>query len=306
MPLEPRPFAGPSDVAVMIELLLAVRPPDRISHWPGVVELHEVLARPAVTTNTRLWEDEIHRVAAWAFVDEFDNIHFESSPSGMSEADFAAMFEWAGSIVAGRSGEGEHHTLDASAHDGDPARVALLLRHGFVEQPEKTLHYARSLVELVPPPRLPSGFYIRPLREAEEGDVAALHRAAFGTEHMTVENRRAMMAGPEYDPEGDLVVVAPDGQLAAYTMASISPTENAVSGRADGFTDPVATHPEFRRLGLATAVMLAGCAHLRSRGAECARLGTSSENLAMQRAAESAGYRLDHSARWFTRKVIGP
>ena len=58
----------------------------------------------------------------------------------------------------------------------------------------------------------------------EEGDAAVLHRAAFGTEYMTIENRRAMMSGPEYDPEGDLVVVAPDGRLLVSTTDNVSVT----------------------------------------------------------------------------------
>lgn len=301
MPLVITPFSSPHDLQPMVDLLLAVRPPQRINHWPGVVELYEVLGRATVTVNTRLWWDG-ERLAAWAFVDEFDNIHFESRHGALTCADFAAMFEWACAVVAARSGPGEA-TLDASAHEEDTERVALLLAHGFVEGTHRTLGYVRELSGAIPAPPVPPGFTLRPLRSDEVEAAAALHRAAFGTDYMTVENRRAMMSGPEYDPAGDLVVVAPDGRLAAYTMASISATENAVSGVAEGFTDPVATHPDFRRLGLAKSLMLAGCVRLQALGATRARLGTSSENAGMQRAAESAGYRLDHAVRWFSRPL---
>jgi hypothetical protein len=47
------------------------------------------------------------------------------------------------------------------------------------------------------------------------------HRAAFGTEYLTVEERLATMREPEYDPELDLLAVAPDGRLAAYCMCFI-------------------------------------------------------------------------------------
>ena len=59
---------------------------------------------------------------------------------------------------------------------------------------------------------LPPGFTIRPAGGAAEAEAwVVLHRAAFGTERMELEERLAMLAEPEYDPQLDLVAVAPDG-----------------------------------------------------------------------------------------------
>jgi GNAT superfamily N-acetyltransferase len=71
----------------------------------------------------------------------------------------------------------------------------------------------------------------------------------------------------------------------------------------DGFTDPVATHADFRRHGLARALLLSGCAYLKVRGATRARLGTNSGNAGMRAAAESAGYRVESRMLWFSREV---
>jgi len=98
-------------------------------------------------------------------------------------------------------------------------------------------------------------------------------------------------------------VVAPDGSPAAYCLCQIDREENRRTGRQDGYTDPVATHPAHRRLGLARSLLLAGMALLRDRGMRCARLGTSSENLAMQRAAKSVGFAVESSRVWFARPV---
>ncbi len=295
-----RPYEGLSDLQAMIRLLTEVRPPERVADWPGVVELQEVMQRPAVTANTRLWYDG-ERLVAWAFVDEWTNVHFlgESPVDAWTEE----LFGWATALARERRMSDTDVALSANASNRDAERIELLRRHGFEEQNEQTVYYARSLVGPVEAPTLPEGFIIRPLRSDEVDAAAALHRAAFGTDYMTTENRRAMMWGEAYDPEGDLVAVASGGRLAAYTLASMSPTENAISGRLDGFTDPVATHPDFRGLGLAKALLLTGCAYLKARGATRARLGTNSGNVGMRAAAESAGYRVESKLLWFSKRV---
>ncbi len=297
-----RPYEGLSDLQAMTRLLIAVRPPERISDWPGVVELQEVMQRPAVSANTRLWH-EGERLVAWAFVDEWTNVHFLGAPP--LEAWAGELFGWAMELARERRRSDPEVTLNANASDSDGERLDLLRRYGFDEQDEQTVYYARPLAGPVEAPVLPAGFVIRPLGPDEVDAAAALHRAAFGTDYMTTENRRALMWGEAYDPEGDLVAVAPDGRLAAYTMASMSPTENAISGRMDGFTDPVATHPDFRRLGLAKALLLTGCSHLKARGATRARLGTNSGNVGMRAAAESAGYRVESKLLWFSKAIDG-
>jgi ribosomal protein S18 acetylase RimI-like enzyme len=120
---------------------------------------------------------------------------------------------------------------------------------------------------------------------------------------MTTEERLSMMTTPEYDPSLDLVAVAPGGALAAYCMCYISAEENARTGRNNGCTDPVATHPRFQRLGLARALLLHGLRLLRARGMDFARLGTSSDNIAMQRAAQSVGFRLEFANVWFEKPL---
>ena len=120
---------------------------------------------------------------------------------------------------------------------------------------------------------------------------------------MTVEYKMVMMRQPDYDPELDLVAVAPDGSLVAYVFGSIDRELVADCGIKVGFTDPVATHPRRQRRGLAKALLLSGLALLRDRGMAIARLSTGSDNLAMQAAARSAGYREVSRALRFARPI---
>jgi ribosomal protein S18 acetylase RimI-like enzyme len=90
-------------------------------------------------------------------------------------------------------------------------------------------------------------------------------------------------------------------RLYTYCTCSISEEENAHTGRNEGYTDPVATHPDFQRCGLAHALLLTGLHLLKRRGVGIAALGTSSANVAMQRTAESVGFGVQSATIWFAK-----
>ena len=123
---------------------------------------------------------------------------------------------------------------------------------------------------------------------------------------MTRDYRLAMMRTPNYDPSMDLVIQAPNGILAGFLVCSIDPAENARTGRNIGWTDPIGVPPGFRRLGLGCWLLTAGLNTLKSRKMEVARLGTSSENSAMQRLALSTGFRMVEEKLWFRKTLEMP
>jgi ribosomal protein S18 acetylase RimI-like enzyme len=303
--LTSRPYADAQDLQSMIDLLAGARPPARASSFPSAVDLRELLALRPVQARTRLWFDAEGRLTAFALVDHYDNLHFEYDPLAVPPGLEAEIVAWGVACIRRDLQEGgEPSTLDASCRSDDAGRISLLERHGFVQQEVRSLRLARSLSEPLPVPQWPAGFSVRHVTGEQEVEaLVALHRAAFGTEAMTVEERLAMMRGPDYDAELDLLAVAPDGRLAAYCMCSISQEENRQTGRSEGYTDPVATHPDFRRRGLALALLLTGLDQLKQRGAGTALLGTSSENGAMLRVAQAAGFRLQSAALWFSKPV---
>jgi len=289
----------------MIDLLIAVRPTDRIADYPSVVDLREAFALTNVQDSTRLWFDTNDQIVGFAFVDPYNNLRFEFDQQAAHPDIESEMITWGVEYIRCAMQEsGESLTLDASCRDDDTERIALLGRHGFVMQEMRSLHMVRSLNEPIPTPRVPVGFSIRHVAgEYEVEALVALHCAAFGTENMTVEERLAMMGVPEYDSELDLLVTAPDDRFAAYCMCSISQEENERTGRNEGYTDPVATHPDFQRRGLAQALLLTGFHKLKQRGIDVAVLGTSSENIAMQRTAKAVGFRVQSTKLWFAKPV---
>lgn len=297
--MSPRPYSHPHDLPLMLDFLRQARPPERSDDYPSRVDLEELLAVPENQRLTRLWFDPAGALSAWAMLSDYDSLLFDTLPAQLATSG-AEIVQWALENARGQTDDG----LYASCLDDDNARIDFLTQHGFQPQPDSTLHYARRLDRPIPAPILPPGFIIRPLSgEAEAAAAADLHRAAFGTDYMTTENRLSMMRTSGYNPQMDLFAIAPDGRLAAYTMGSISTEANARTGHKIGYTDPVATHPDFQRLGLARALLLRAMQMLKERGMETAKLGTDSENLAMQKTAEGVGFVLESKTLRFQKPV---
>jgi len=305
-PFQARPYAA-SDLPALLALWPACRPAAWQTDFPSPTDLVELLAAPEVAARTQVWVNAAGQPLAYALVDAYDNLWFDRAPAGADDATGAALVAW-GIACARRlaAASGSSAALDTACRSEDHARIALLKRHGFVEETVRTLQFTRSLAEPIPEPALPAGYTIRPITGGAEVEaLVALHRAAFGTAHMTVAERLTWMAAADYDPELDLVAVAPDGSLAASCFCAIHAAENRLSGRDDGVTDPLATHPGHQRRGLARALLCAGMARLRARGASRARLGTSSDNYAMQRAAHAVGYRIESQRIWLRYATAG-
>lgn len=296
-----RPYAGPTDLPALLALWPACRPTGWAADFPSPADLIELLAAPEVASRTQVWEDAAGQAAAYALVDSYNNLWFDWSPEVTPGAADALVLWGIACACDLATRAGDPASLDTACRTADGGRIALLRRHGFTEEPVRTLRYARPLTEPIPELALPRGYLIRPVAgEAEVEPLVALHRAAFGTERLTAAERLTWMRAPDYDPALDLVAVAPDGGLAAYCFCSIHREENRLSGRNDGATDPVATDPAYQGRGLARALLCAGMTLLRARGAEHAVLGTSSNNRAMQVAAQAVGYRIESERVWFS------
>jgi mycothiol synthase len=264
-----------------------------------VVDFEENILLDSVKSRTRLWEQK-GTLAAFTFVDDFNNLWFEISPSHRTPLLEDEIVAWGVECVRKSNREsGQTCTLDASFGSGDAWQITMLLRNGFVQEPVRSLHYERRLDEPIQSFPIPKEYRLRcVLGEEEIPDLVALHRVAFGTDNMTEERRRVIMLAPTYEKDLDLVLVAPDEKLAAFCICGFDDPEKRI-----GYTDPIGTHSSYKGQGLAKAIVTAGLSILRERGAQKVRLGTSSENVAMQRLAESLGFVLVSEKLWFSKSV---
>ena len=291
-----RLYEGEKDLQIILDLLTEVRPAEHLNDYPVKVDIEENLASENVRANTRLWFDDGQPVG-WAYVDGFNNLRWEVD-SQYEEVLGAEIVAWGEACIRKNPTEGEIATLDASCRDDYAARISFLKQHGFRQTEETTIYMTRPLSEPIPEPKLPQGFIIRPIKGTDEAKaVASTHRAAFGTDYMTTENRLAIMDTSEYDPSLDLLVIVPGGTVAAYCTCSVNDQTKV------GSTDPVATHPKYQRMGLARALLLTGMRLLKDRGMESAQLGTRGNNIAVQKTAESVGFTVEYRTIWFSKEV---
>lgn len=315
-----QPYAGKADLQAMTELLVAVRPAAWLSDCPSPADLREAMAIPAVRANTCLWWAAGGRLLAFAVVGADCTLWFELAPEIWRNAAAASQgmgLGVAGQVIAGQviawgescmrravGGGTRATTVDAVCREEEAGRIALLEQNGFVRQGLRTLRMVRSLKRELPVPQVPKGYRIRRVAGEQEVEaLVALSRAAFASESMTAEERLAMMRLPEYDPNLDLVAVTPEDRMVACCACAVYEEDIARIGRQEGYIDPVAAHPDFRRLGLACALLLAGLSLLKKRGVETAVLSVSSRNTAMQRLAGDLGFRVDVTRVWFSKKI---
>jgi len=298
-------YRGDQDLSAMLALI-RTRPVAHLLDYPSLYDLYELLGTASRRENTQLWFDKADQLLGFAIIDlSYNNMWVEVAASAPDELLLPAMIGWGlerlrqPHVVTHNAG-----VLQTSCRADHTQRIAQLQALGFVQQDWYAVQMTRPLDEPIPTPQPPPGFTIRHvLGEEEAAAMAALHRAAFSTTAMTTENRLAVMRVPEYDQTLDWVAVAPDGTLAAYVMGSISAEENALAGIQRGYTDPVATHPDYQRRGLAQALLLTGLQILKARGMTEAVLGTNSRNQAMQATAQAVGYRITGSKRFFHKQL---
>lgn len=263
------------------------------------MDFEEVILLTSVRNRTRLWLDN-NSLAAFAFVDDYNNLQFEIASENRTPELFQQIVDWGVECVKKQNeARGETSTLDTCLKPENLWQIEMLKRLGFLEDRVRSLHYARDLHDPILGHPLPPGFMLRVVRgEDEVPALVALHQAAFSTENLTPEYRLAIMRAPAYEPDLDFVLVAPDGQLAAFCICGFEDQEKSI-----GYTDPIGTHPHYQRQGLGKAIVTAGMLVLKSRGAKQVKLGTSSENIAMRRLAESLGFRVVSESIWFSRQI---
>ena len=143
----------------------------------------------------------------------------------------------------------------------DTLRRDILASRGYVAEPTADFFVtSRSLRGELPTSVLPDGFSIRAVAGEHEADaVQAVHASAFRRAWHPGDYLQVMRA-PSYQSERELVVVAPDGRLAAFLVYWIDPISHS------GLFEPVGCHPDFQRRGLTKALLCEGLRRMATQG----------------------------------------
>ena len=204
-----------------------------------------------------LWEDQSGEIRAWTLLDPERSGHDPQIDASIREHDTDFETEvntWSEESLLAlmKQRNVESSFIETDAAETDATRISILESLGWEQTDDETLMLTRRSLEHLKPVELPDGYRVRTVRGVEEaGPVAELHAAGFGSS-WTPELYARVMTSPGYSPDREFIVEAPNGDLAAFCV-----TWPDVINRV-GLFEPVAVHPDYRRLGLGRAVMRAG------------------------------------------------
>jgi mycothiol synthase len=193
-----------------------------------------------------------------------DDAHLQVHPDYRHLED--EMIAWALENLAARSGGGRR-CLDTYVYEYDVLRQGFLSGRGFEKTNEwGMIRHMRLGAQPLSPSRIAGGYTLRTTRPDDASDcerIAGLLNAAFGrTFHNADEYRNFTRHAPCFRQHLDLVAEAPGGAFAAYVGIPYD-MENR-----RGIFEPVCTHPDHRRRGLAASLMREGLLRLRSLSAQ--------------------------------------
>jgi mycothiol synthase len=241
------------------------------------------------------WEDADGQVvgfAAWQYFWAALDYFILSGPH--QQAVEADLFSWADIRFRERDEErGSPLPYWAEFRDDDLARRQLLETHGFLLHEEDCyVLLQHDLADLPPVPTLPDDFTLRTLAgEQETAAYTEIHRAAFESPSMTPEWRAHTLRMPNYRPDLDLVIVAPDNTFAGFCIGWLVPERRVAQ------IEPIGVHPRFHGLGLSRVLLLEILHRFKQHRAISAFVETNLDRTPARHAYASVGFQQVHTIR---------
>lgn len=288
-----RPYQHPNDFARLSYFLSLLRPdaPHTYVLHPGDLtwQLFHMLAEYPPASLVQLWEDLSGTIIGFVLLfPRFGGFALQIHPTHRGSALEAEMMQWAEQHL---SSNPRNSTL---VNTNDTFRVKLLIERGYHAAGD-WLYLDQTLPPSRPVLRLPSGFVVRAVKDEQEVGLRATVLAAAFEAPPLIEQYRQFMRAPGYNRDLDLVAVSPDGQFAAFAMCWVDPESRV------GQFEPVGTAPEFRRKGLARAVLEEGLHRMRAHGSEHAIVIVEAEEQAACRLYEAVGFEVRWALQWYVR-----
>ena len=158
-------------------------------------------------------------------------------------------------------------------NDRDDDFEGLVSDRGYVKSDEREPMSRLAITDPFPPASLPTGFRLKSL--AEDNDLRKVDRVLWrGFDHGDeppedgIRDREFTQSAPNFRRDLNIVVEAPDGNFVSYCGMWYE------SVHAVAYVEPVATDPDYRRMGLGRAAVLEGIRRCGEMGAKSAWVGT--------------------------------
>ena len=247
--------------------------------------------------NISLWFDENQQLVAWAVLQTpFWTIDYVCHPDVepyLHQEILAWADQRAGKTIDTPNG---HPAWFIMAFSGQVKRIQELENAGFTcqsnvgENSWSKVLMRRSSPTPVKVYKPRPGFIVRPLTgEDEVAKYVELHRSVFESKNMTVDWRTRTLNHPDYTPELDIVVEAPDGRLVAFCICWFD--KQAMAGQVE----PLGCHKDFRQYALGRVALSEGLSRLQSLGARNILVETDSYRNTAFRLYESFDFQVDQN-----------
>jgi mycothiol synthase len=249
---------------------------DNLRGWPGLVHVFRDGSRLAGIT------------LAYRFGVAFDAL---VAPELRGTGAELEMLRHAAGVTERAMGPAGGEYLLTDVFDADTTRRRLLADLGYHLFRTWDNVTERPLTDL-PEPLAPTGFAVREARLADADGLAAARNDCFGGGWTGEEYRSVVM---EHQLGRELVAVAPDGRVAAFAVHWLD-GRNRV-----GHLEPVGTHSDFRRCGLAAWLLGHSLAELAAAGMTLATVNHAADNEAAGRLYRGLGFTTRYRALGYRR-----
>ena len=168
----------------------------------------------------------------------------------------------------------------------DNVRIELLSRSGYKKIEVECYSRIRPLDLSIPNYQLPEGYTIRHVDiKADFSKYRAVQGAVFRhCGNMSEKQAVFYSTASFYVAELDLVVVAPTGEFAAFSTIRLDPVSKFVE------FEPVGTHPDHRKKGLAKALIAEGLLRLKNYNPTLISIPGAANNPGANKLYESMGF----------------
>jgi mycothiol synthase len=294
MNISQRNYSGEKDQREMIQLaketqaenIHVIDLPYRLSSW--------ALDEP---DNVGLWVNEHAQLVAWAVMQTpfwtIDYVFKPNTESGLHSQILSWADKRAHDLISTSFG---HRAWFVNAFADQAKRRQELEQRGFASQARadqdawSKVWMERSGKMDVPIYPLPTGFIMRSLAGVSEvGAYVELHQEVFETKNMTTEWRMHTLKHPDYQPELDVVVVAPDGRLVAFCIGWVCHTSD---GGLRGQIEPLGCQADFRKYALGRVALCETIKRLQQHGAESIFVETDNYRNTAFHLYESVGFQV--------------
>ncbi|MCI0551370.1 MAG: GNAT family N-acetyltransferase [Anaerolineae bacterium] len=284
-----RGYEGIQDLYAMLDLLAEGRKADNGTYYVHRGDLqwwlfYTDVPQEAWQPNIHLWIDDGDRLIGWALLSQGEYaFDVYVSPLLRGDSREHEMLAWA---VEQMSALGSLQNVWVA--EDDEVRIRWMKENGFKPEQGHFVHFKRSLFGPLDGPALPEGFSLRTSRGQEDARLrSVISHAAFGSSKPFEEywpRTLRFMQSAVYVPEHEIFVVSPNGEIAAFCIIWTDELSKI------GHFEPVATHPNFQRIGLGKSLLFEGMRRLKSEGMNEADVCTNDDNAPAIRLYESVGF----------------